>query len=78
MATSRSADAPKQEPGIKSADGKGSQTKQAASKIRKKEINQPQNESGSTARGRKTGAQQTEAGDRMGFQCALFLVSVEG
>lgn len=73
MARSRSADAPKakvikQEPGIKSADSrKNAGTKPAASKMRKTEINQPQNESGSTARRRKTGAEQTEAGEQMAF-----------
>lgn len=66
-----------QEPGIKAADsGKNASTKQAASKMRKTEINQPQNESGSTARGRKAGAKQTEAGEQMGFLSGMFLVSV--
>lgn len=44
--------------------------------MRKTEINQPQNESGSTARGRKAGAKQTEAGEQMGFLSGMFLVSV--
>lgn len=73
MARSRSADTSKakvikQDPEIYSADSrKNARTKPAASKTRKTETNKPQNESGATAGQRKTGAEQTEAGEQMGF-----------
>lgn len=73
MARSRSADAPKgkvikQEPGIRSAESrKNARAKQAASNMRKTETKQPQSESRSTARRRKSDAEQTEAGEQMGL-----------